>query len=310
MTEALRPMSTGELLDRTFRLYKTNFSLFVGLALPAPAIVILLVLLSMLAEAIPADKISFGPVATGVSVVLGIILGSLGLLFGFALTVAATIRGVSALHLSKPTSLRQCYAELRGHYLRIVSIFLSVSIRVLGGSFLLYFASILVGVVAAGAASLLGTIGVVLGVVVAIAGFIGGILLALTLVVRYSMAAQACVVEDISPNQAIKRSVFLAKGDRSRILTVYVLFSVISLVVWTCLAFLAGFVGALLGSTQAITVFMSLALFLSLLLTMPPATIAMSLAYYDERVRKEGFDLQLMISTLEAPAPAVVIGSL
>jgi hypothetical protein len=28
----------------------------------------------------------------------------------------------------------------------------------------------------------------------------------------------------------------------------------------------------------------------------------MSLAYYDERVRKEGFDLQVLIAGLEAPA--------
>jgi hypothetical protein len=34
------------------------------------------------------------------------------------------------------------------------------------------------------------------------------------------------------------------------------------------------------------------------------ATIALSLVYYDERVRKEAFDLQLMMMTLDATAPA------
>jgi hypothetical protein len=34
---------------------------------------------------------------------------------------------------------------------------------------------------------------------------------------------------------------------------------------------------------------------------MPLATIAMSLNYYDERVRKEGYDLQVLIAGLEAP---------
>ena len=33
----------------------------------------------------------------------------------------------------------------------------------------------------------------------------------------------------------------------------------------------------------------------------PLATIAFSLVYYDERVRKEAFDLQLMMATLDAP---------
>jgi hypothetical protein len=34
----------------------------------------------------------------------------------------------------------------------------------------------------------------------------------------------------------------------------------------------------------------------------PLATIAFSLVYYDERVRKEAFDLQLMMTTIDAPA--------
>jgi hypothetical protein len=38
-------------------------------------------------------------------------------------------------------------------------------------------------------------------------------------------------------------------------------------------------------------------------------TVAFTLTYYDERVRKEGFDLQLMITTLEggsrSAAPAL-----
>jgi len=33
----------------------------------------------------------------------------------------------------------------------------------------------------------------------------------------------------------------------------------------------------------------------------PLATIAFSLVYYDERVRKEAFDLQLMMATIDAP---------
>jgi hypothetical protein len=33
----------------------------------------------------------------------------------------------------------------------------------------------------------------------------------------------------------------------------------------------------------------------------PLATIVFSLLYYDERVRKEAFDLQLMMQALDAP---------
>jgi Ni/Fe-hydrogenase subunit HybB-like protein len=52
------------------------------------------------------------------------------------------------------------------------------------------------------------------------------------------------------------------------------------------------------------------ATFISECLVGPLATIAFSLIYYDERVRKEAFDLQLMMMTLDAQplatAPAQV----
>jgi len=44
------------------------------------------------------------------------------------------------------------------------------------------------------------------------------------------------------------------------------------------------------------------ATFISGCLVGPLATMAFSLVYYDERVRKEAFDLQLMMETLDAPA--------
>lgn len=37
MTEPLRPMSTGQLLDRTFTLYRRNFLLFIGIAMVGPS---------------------------------------------------------------------------------------------------------------------------------------------------------------------------------------------------------------------------------------------------------------------------------
>jgi hypothetical protein len=40
------------------------------------------------------------------------------------------------------------------------------------------------------------------------------------------------------------------------------------------------------------------------IVAIPQLTIALTLLYYDERVRKEGFDLQWMMSNLEGAAPA------
>ena len=298
-------MSTGELLDRTFSLYRRHFLLFTGIVVPAPAIILLLILLSSGLDSVQIDipTGSRGSSIAMIGMVVASVVGSIGLLLGFALTHAATIRAVAALHLSLPISIRQSYAELRGHYWRIVGVFLSVGIRVFGGSVLVYLGSVAVGVMAAGAASLLGTVGIIVGAIIAIASFVGGILLALTLFVRYSLAVQACVIEDIPVKQALKRSIFLAKGSRNRILTVYVLFSVIFGALWGCLALLASLCETFIHSAQVMSALFSFAFFLTLVLSLPLATVAMSLAYYDERVRKEGFDLQVLIAGLDPPEP-------
>lgn len=47
-----------------------------------------------------------------------------------------------------------------------------------------------------------------------------------------------------------------------------------------------------------------MASFLASTLAGPIATIAIALIYYDERVRKEAFDLQLMMEAIGMPKPA------
>ena len=46
-------------------------------------------------------------------------------------------------------------------------------------------------------------------------------------------------------------------------------------------------------------VLQAVGIFVSISLVGPLATIAMTMIYYDQRVRKEGFDLQLMMAALQ-----------
>ncbi|MGZ4815869.1 MAG: hypothetical protein ACXVZV_10690 [Terriglobales bacterium] len=304
MTEALRPMSTGELLDRTFSLYKRHFLLFVGIAVPAPAIYLVVQLttagITQFGATSGVSSSRFNTTAI-VGLVVTVLVAVLGWMLGLALTHAATILAVSAVHLGRPTSVRESYAGLKGRYGRIVNVFLSVAVRVFGGSILLYMAAVMVAALAVGAAATLGTIATVVGVIVALAAVIAAIILAISLFVRYSLAIQACVVEDIPAKQSLKRSIFLAKGSRNRILTVYILFAVINFAIVLTLAFGLGALAAATKSVQVITATNALSTFMAGVLTGPLATVAMSLVYYDERVRKEAFDLQLMMAALDGP---------
>ncbi len=307
MPEPLRPMSTGELLDRTFTLYKRNLVLFAMIAVPAPALYMVFQILaagSSTSRAVLTPSTT-GQTAIGVGAIAGFVaIGAIGLiiyLLGWALTSAAAIRAVSAVHLGRTISAREAYASLKGRYLRVLGVYGLTLVVVLGGSILLYLIAILVAFAAIAGAAKLGTLAAIIGGVVGFAGIVGAVILAITLYVRFSLSVQACVVEDLPIIRSMKRSSFLAKGSRGRILTVYTLFLVLQMVIAFTLG--AGFGASVsaLHSLRLTQIAGALAGFIAGVLTGPLATIAMSLVYYDERVRKEAFDLQLMMAALDGP---------
>jgi len=296
-------MSTGELLDRTFTLYKRNFLLFVGIAVPAPAIYLVFQLLTAALTQPAGGAAATTASGVGTKAIVGIVVGAciaiLGWMIGLAITQAATIRAVSAVHLARPTSVREAYAGIKGHFWRIIGVFALVAVVVFGGSLLIYLAAMAITFGAIAAAKTLGTLATIIGAIVGLAAIITAVILGISLFVRYSLAVQACVVEDIPVIQSLKRSAFLAKGIRTRILTVYILFAVLNAAISLTLVFGLDAVAAPFRSVQLIAALNALGTFLAGILAGPLATVAMSLVYYDERVRKEAFDLQLMMATLD-----------
>ena len=307
MAEPLRPLSTGELLDRAFSLYRRNFLLFAGIAAPAPAIYIafqLLAAVTFRAPAAAAGKVTgVGALANMPALFAGLFVAIVAYLIGFAITQAAGIRAVSAVHLSQPTSIGECYRSLRGRFGTIIGVFLSTFIRVFGGSFILMVIAVFIMAFAIGGGAVLGKGMAIVGGIVGTIAIVAAALLAITLFVRYSLAVQACVAENLKVRASIKRSVFLSKGSRSRILTVYSLFVVLNWIVSFAIGILVGVVIVKLGPGVTSNVLTYGATFIAGVLVGPLPTIGMSLVYYDERVRKEAFDLQLMMSALE-PAQA------
>jgi hypothetical protein len=112
---------------------------------------------------------------------------------------------------------------------------------------------------------------------------------------------QACVVEDLGVTDSLRRSAVLSKGSRSRILTIYFVFGVLSYIVALGLGGLAVAAASLMHNPILSLILVYISTFIAGSLTGPLATIGISLLYYDERVRKEAFDLQLMMASLDAP---------
>ncbi len=264
MTTALRPLSTGELLDRTFSLYRSHFALFLGIfALPYMAVVAFQLVGLVFQSSVP--KLTNILLTLAWSVGAGILT-----LVVSAVSEAATVIAVSNLQLGRPASVTDSFSRVKGHVAGVVGI-----------SFLVSFAA---------------TFGLLMivapGVIV---------------LIIWSLAVPVKVLENKGVFDSMARSMELTKGDWGRIFVIGLLilalkFGVTSLLQWPVLI-AAGF--SIRGGMRQVTIGWQVAVLLSgfvaTSLVGALATIAFSIVYYDERVRKEAFDLQLMMSTLDAP---------
>ena len=305
METALRPMNTAEILDRTFSLYRHRFLLFAGIAMLPPALLLIVELmqtgLTVGYLGRPAARGGFSPVAmiAGFSAML---VGFIAYFIGIAVAHAATVFAVSAVHLGRDASIRESYGRVKGKYGRVLNVVFSVGLRVFGSAFVLILVAVFVPalVIKGNAAAAIG------GVLLMLVAFVGALVLALLLYARYALAVPACVLENLKARDAIKRSVALTAGNRGRIMVVVILVSILTGAVMGVLVFPATLLPLLFKSAPLILVLtlQHLASFVAGTLTGAIATIALSLIYYDERVRKEAFDIQLMIASLDEPPPA------
>jgi hypothetical protein len=265
MMTALRPLSTGELLDRTFSLYRSHFGLFIGI-FAIPHLVVL---------AYQCVGITFQSPKPQIGNMLLIFAWTMGGAF-VNLTVAAasqaaTVVAVSNVYLDRPASVADSFSRVKDEILGVVGL------------------SLLVGL-AAGA-------GLVLLVVPGVLLFI-----------MWALAVPAKVLENLDVTDAMSRSSDLTKGDRGRVFVVMLLFFVlgigVSLLLRWPIEMAAGVTSifAIQRTAPGWQVAVLVSAFVSECLVGPLATIGLSLLYYDERVRKEAFDLQLMMTTLDANA--------
>jgi len=298
--EPLRPMSTGELLDRTFALYRRNFFLFVGIALVTHAFYFGYQLLTI--HSVPIGRAA----RFGAAYYTSLGLGWVFLTIVLTISQAATVKAVAAVHLDQTTSVWAAYGALRRRIFTVfgVLIFILLIAGVLT-AILFAFLAVAMGLVVAalrvGGGAPSATTSVVIGLV-----FISGVFFIFVgIYVRYALAIQACVVENLGAWASMKRSTALSKGGRWRIASVYVLFVILSVTASSVFAILARWAGTSIHNSTAKLILIDVSSLVSGALTSPLATIAMSLLYYDERVRKEAFDLHWMLATLEESVPAV-----
>jgi hypothetical protein len=134
MTDTLRPMTLGELLDRTFFLYREHFVLFVGLiALPHLALL-----------AVQLSGVVLGRQSTSsMTPLLMALITTLVYLLVVAVSQGATVIAVSRLHLGREASISSSFAGLEGRIAAISLIMMRVGISIAVGLLLLIVPGVL-----------------------------------------------------------------------------------------------------------------------------------------------------------------------
>jgi Membrane domain of glycerophosphoryl diester phosphodiesterase len=271
----LRPLSVGEILDRTFSLYRQHFLLFVGIvALPQLAIVAinltrLLLHGGQIGRAVNAPPVSlsraFSP--PDVALTLVILLAIYGLFYPFAsggLAFAA-----SELYFGRATtigaSLRRSWSQLG----KVTSVVLASLVASSAGLVLL---------------------------------LVPGVYVACRLIASVPVA----VLENLGTRDTLKRSLTLTKDNAGRSFVIYLLYYCLGITASGLLVYPFTYAAGLYEKeTAMVLVWQSLgqvAAYFVAIFMHPVIAISATLFYYDLRVRKEALDLQLMINQVGGTA--------
>lgn len=304
MTVALRPMSTSELLDRTFNLYRNNFQLFAGIAtvaaiapIAAPAVLL------AIGIPVPLPGVRLDPTTAAQSLMAYLAMFFLLYIIVASLATGATIYAVSKLHLGESVSFGEAYNKVFPLFWRMLGIAVLILLWMIAITLLVSLLGGLVVVVlgvvlrSGGARPDFATLAL-MTIVLVVLGLVDYFLV-IRIYCKYSLAVPACLLENTTASESMKRSALLAQGSLWRIFLIYLLMGIIGGVLSFCLQLPANLLAK--SAPQLALICYFLATFLAYTFAFPISTIAVSLVYYDQRVRKEAFDLQFLMQTMAQP---------
>jgi Membrane domain of glycerophosphoryl diester phosphodiesterase len=315
-TVDLRPLSLGELLDRTFSLYRSHFWLFVGIvAIPAlfliPERIVLYNVQGSLFNITPGAPPTFPTLGLLGRLFFGELAFSAVFGLVYAVGTGAATCAVSHSYLGRPSTVRGSYAEIRAKLWRLIGVVVNVALRILG-IILLPIAAVggglIAAIVAANGWSANNPVTVLLIVATFGLFYLVALVLCVWFALRYAIVIPVLMIEDLGVLDTIRRSVFLTRGRRGHIFLALLVAAIIVYVglfvfqmpfsIMTMIAAMKGHLPLWLSSATGVASAFGIAV------AGPISMIVTVLLYYDTRIRKEAFDLQFMISSLDRPAPA------
>ncbi|MCP9491521.1 MAG: hypothetical protein MSC31_16850 [Solirubrobacteraceae bacterium MAG38_C4-C5] len=272
----LRPRGVGEILDAAFRLCFTHWRPLVTATLVVVVplqILATIVLFSALPDGLTTEEAFLGPEVPedfGV-LIAGQLVSTVLTLLMILLTIAACFKAVADAYLGSEPDWR---ASVRFAVARLAPL-LWIS--------LLYF------------------VGVVLGF---FALLIPGIFLA----IAWSLAYPAALVEDVRGAGALKRSFQLVRGRWWPVFGVQLVGAILVGIIASIVQFVIMAPVFFVDSVLAIAVLTGLASIVGYAISTPLQAAIVAIVFFDQRVRKEGLDLELLARSLGTEAPAAPAG--
>jgi hypothetical protein len=306
MESSLRPLTLGEILDHTAQLYRTNFVLFAGIYAVYAGVVLVLSLaqIGLTSWLKELELTVLAPALVGVAA----LIEALFIIIFAGAVIAAINRAVAWVHLGEPATIRGAYLSILPKLGRYIWLMILTTFYICAPLLLLLILIPLAIFMVPGFTG--GGFGEealeALVIFVLVLFFIAWLVYAIIMGLRYSLAVPACVVENLKARMALRRSIELSKGSRGRIFLLGLLIIVIQigLVLLTQVFFV---VAAFKQHGHMLPVWMQalqqIVNFFTNTFLGPIWATGIALFYFDQRVRKEGFDIEWMMQAAGLAAP-------
>jgi hypothetical protein len=306
---ALAPLGAGDLIDRAVRLYRRHFLTLLRIAAPPVLVSALGATITTIAfRELTATSSDVRMALYVLMLLAGIIIIVCGSLFSIIVMGGATRTLVAHLLWNEPVTARATYRAVKSRFWGLLGASVMVAIW-LGFAALLGFMAfyMVIAVVMIGAfafASMLSPwVAGILGGLGTIAAIVIGLILFFFLAGRMAYVPQAMLVEGKAVYAAIGRSFSLASGNVRRLMamTLFTFFGTYSALMLLMIplewyGYLNGVDLSPFGSTWPTwySIGYQVILQCSHIMLAPIWMLGFSLLYVDERVRHEGYDIELM----------------
>ncbi|CAL9474086.1 glycerophosphoryl diester phosphodiesterase membrane domain-containing protein [Streptomyces sp. enrichment culture] len=300
----LRPLGVGEILDGAVSTMRTYWRTVLGISLTVAILTeIVVVLLQGLvlddtgSEALndpDATLSELGDALAQTTINSGVVflISLIGTVLATALLTTVTSRAV----LGRPVTTGEAWRDARPQVLKLFGLILLLLLIVAGLVTVGMAPGLLVTATAGGEA----------GVALTALGFLAGGVVAIWLMVRFSLASPALMLEKQGIKKAMGRSVKLVRGSWWRVFGIQLLATVIANVVASIIVIPFAFLAAALGGDGVggflegtgdlgwtFLVVSGIGSVIGSMITFPITAGVTVLLYIDQRIRREALDLEL-----------------